>query len=160
MKRALGLIDSKMAQAKNWLRDPNAQPGDKNVLYLKLLRNLIEFSDIIDVPDCACCTSRGRGRAGHSTDPWWSWESRWTVCWEGAQRYPGHSQDPRPDDWPGVRDEGQVQQKRYCSVCLCDNCSEIIQDCLKLCYRMFPRLDIYIDKCFFCIVVLFSTLNG
>lgn len=27
MKRALGLIDSKMAQAKNWLRDPNAQPG-------------------------------------------------------------------------------------------------------------------------------------
>lgn len=29
MKRALGLIDSKMAQAKNWLRDPNAQPGNK-----------------------------------------------------------------------------------------------------------------------------------
>uniref|UniRef100_A0AAX7VJF8 Vinculin n=1 Tax=Astatotilapia calliptera TaxID=8154 RepID=A0AAX7VJF8_ASTCA len=28
MKRALGLIDSKMAQAKNWLRDPKAQPGD------------------------------------------------------------------------------------------------------------------------------------
>lgn len=28
MKRALGLIDSKMAQAKNWLRDPNAQPGE------------------------------------------------------------------------------------------------------------------------------------
>uniref|UniRef100_A0A669DF53 Vinculin n=1 Tax=Oreochromis niloticus TaxID=8128 RepID=A0A669DF53_ORENI len=28
MKRALGLIDSKMGQAKNWLRDPNAQPGD------------------------------------------------------------------------------------------------------------------------------------
>ncbi|XP_043958205.1 vinculin isoform X2 [Gambusia affinis] len=28
MKRALGLIDSKMAQAKNWLRDPNAPPGD------------------------------------------------------------------------------------------------------------------------------------
>uniref|UniRef100_A0A8D3CC74 Vinculin n=1 Tax=Scophthalmus maximus TaxID=52904 RepID=A0A8D3CC74_SCOMX len=29
MKRALGLIDSKMGQAKNWLRDPNAQPGDQ-----------------------------------------------------------------------------------------------------------------------------------
>ncbi|KAG7275857.1 hypothetical protein CRUP_033270 [Coryphaenoides rupestris] len=28
MKRALGLIDSKMAQAKNWLRDPRAPPGD------------------------------------------------------------------------------------------------------------------------------------
>ncbi|KAK3529069.1 hypothetical protein QTP70_016005, partial [Hemibagrus guttatus] len=28
MKRALALIDSKMAQAKNWLKDPNAQPGD------------------------------------------------------------------------------------------------------------------------------------
>ncbi|XP_037133980.1 vinculin isoform X3 [Syngnathus acus] len=28
MKRALGLIDSKMAQAKNWLRDPNAPAGD------------------------------------------------------------------------------------------------------------------------------------
>ncbi|RVE59667.1 hypothetical protein OJAV_G00191050 [Oryzias javanicus] len=28
MKRALGLIDSKMLQAKNWLRDPNAPPGD------------------------------------------------------------------------------------------------------------------------------------
>ncbi|KAI5606745.1 vinculin b [Silurus asotus] len=27
MKRALALIDSKMAQAKNWLKDPNAQPG-------------------------------------------------------------------------------------------------------------------------------------
>ncbi|XP_052426111.1 vinculin-like isoform X3 [Carassius gibelio] len=28
MKRALAQIDSKMAQAKNWLRDPHAQPGD------------------------------------------------------------------------------------------------------------------------------------
>uniref|UniRef100_A0A672N1R9 Vinculin n=1 Tax=Sinocyclocheilus grahami TaxID=75366 RepID=A0A672N1R9_SINGR len=28
MKRALALIDSKMAQAKNWLRDPHSQPGD------------------------------------------------------------------------------------------------------------------------------------
>ncbi|KAK1794148.1 hypothetical protein P4O66_011044 [Electrophorus voltai] len=28
MKRALALIDSKIAQAKNWLRDPNAQPGE------------------------------------------------------------------------------------------------------------------------------------
>ncbi|XP_062381648.1 vinculin b [Sardina pilchardus] len=28
MKRALALIDSKLVQAKNWLRDPNAQPGD------------------------------------------------------------------------------------------------------------------------------------
>ncbi|XP_041715091.1 vinculin isoform X1 [Coregonus clupeaformis] len=28
MKRALALIDSKMTQAKSWLRDPNAQPGD------------------------------------------------------------------------------------------------------------------------------------
>nr|XP_023654022.1 vinculin isoform X1 [Paramormyrops kingsleyae] len=28
MKRALALIDSKMNQAKSWLRDPNAQPGD------------------------------------------------------------------------------------------------------------------------------------
>lgn len=31
MKRALALIDSKMNQAKGWLRDPNAPPGnDKN----------------------------------------------------------------------------------------------------------------------------------
>ncbi|XP_078498876.1 vinculin isoform X2 [Lissotriton helveticus] len=28
MKRALALIDSKINQAKEWLRDPNAQPGD------------------------------------------------------------------------------------------------------------------------------------
>ncbi|XP_027315590.3 vinculin isoform X3 [Anas platyrhynchos] len=28
MKRALALIDSKMTQAKGWLRDPNAPPGD------------------------------------------------------------------------------------------------------------------------------------
>ncbi|KAL4641092.1 vinculin-like isoform X2 [Arapaima gigas] len=28
MKRALALIDSKMNQAKSWLRDPNGQPGD------------------------------------------------------------------------------------------------------------------------------------
>uniref|UniRef100_A0A8C9SY75 Vinculin n=1 Tax=Scleropages formosus TaxID=113540 RepID=A0A8C9SY75_SCLFO len=28
MKRALALIDSKMNQAKSWLKDPNAQPGD------------------------------------------------------------------------------------------------------------------------------------
>lgn len=34
MKRALGLIDSKMAQAKNWLRDPNAQPGNKHPCHL------------------------------------------------------------------------------------------------------------------------------
>ena len=31
MKRALGLIDSKMAQAKNWLRDTNAQPGNQQM---------------------------------------------------------------------------------------------------------------------------------
>lgn len=42
MKRALGLIDSKMAQAKNWLRDPNAQPGNKGthpcpLMHLNLL---------------------------------------------------------------------------------------------------------------------------
>lgn len=30
MKRALGLIDSKMAQAKNWLRDPSAQSGNNH----------------------------------------------------------------------------------------------------------------------------------
>uniref|UniRef100_A0A6Q2Y3P6 Vinculin n=1 Tax=Esox lucius TaxID=8010 RepID=A0A6Q2Y3P6_ESOLU len=30
MKRALALIDSKMTQAKNWLRDPNAPPGNQN----------------------------------------------------------------------------------------------------------------------------------
>lgn len=34
MKRALGLIDSKMAQAKNWLRDPNAPPGNKRPYHL------------------------------------------------------------------------------------------------------------------------------
>lgn len=28
MKRALALIDSKMNQAKGWLRDPNAPPGN------------------------------------------------------------------------------------------------------------------------------------
>ncbi|KAM9462956.1 vinculin-like [Clarias gariepinus] len=28
MKRALALIDSKLAQAKNWLKDPSAQPGE------------------------------------------------------------------------------------------------------------------------------------
>lgn len=28
MKRALALIDSKMTQAKGWLRDPNAPPGN------------------------------------------------------------------------------------------------------------------------------------
>ena len=31
MKRALALIDSKMNQAKNWLRDPSAQPGKATV---------------------------------------------------------------------------------------------------------------------------------
>lgn len=30
MKRALALIDSKMNQAKGWLRDPNAPPGNNN----------------------------------------------------------------------------------------------------------------------------------
>lgn len=30
MKRALALIDSKMNQAKGWLRDPNAPPGNTN----------------------------------------------------------------------------------------------------------------------------------
>ena len=30
MKRALALIDSKITQAKNWLRDPNAQAGTKD----------------------------------------------------------------------------------------------------------------------------------
>lgn len=40
MRRALGLIDSKMAQAKNWLRDPNAQPGDEDEHPLPLIYSL------------------------------------------------------------------------------------------------------------------------
>lgn len=44
MKRALGLIDSKMAQAKNWLRDPNAQPGNKHAFpYFYLFCSVSKF---------------------------------------------------------------------------------------------------------------------
>lgn len=32
MKRALASIDSKLNQAKGWLRDPNASPGNPLVL--------------------------------------------------------------------------------------------------------------------------------
>lgn len=29
LKRSLALIESKMAQAKNWLKDPHGQPGNQ-----------------------------------------------------------------------------------------------------------------------------------
>lgn len=47
MKRALGLINSKMAQAKNWLRDPNAQPGNKHAFSLFYLHSVSNCSEII-----------------------------------------------------------------------------------------------------------------
>jgi len=43
MKRALGLIDSKMAQAKNWLKDPNAQPGKNKHIHGAALNNSLCF---------------------------------------------------------------------------------------------------------------------
>lgn len=36
MKRALALIDSKLNQAKGWLRDPNAPPGKNEIRNCKL----------------------------------------------------------------------------------------------------------------------------
>lgn len=47
MKRALGLINSKMDMAKNWLRDPNAQPGIKQACSLFTLRSVLNWSEII-----------------------------------------------------------------------------------------------------------------
>lgn len=47
MNRALGLINSKMAQAKNWLRDPNAQPGNKHAFSLFYLSSVLNCSEII-----------------------------------------------------------------------------------------------------------------
>lgn len=59
---------------------------------------------------CAICFAfRGCRWTGCPTDPWWSWESGRTVCWQGAPRHPRYSQDLGPDDWPGVWDESQVQ---------------------------------------------------
>lgn len=49
MKRALGLIDSKMAQAKNWLRDPNAPPGIKHA-FPSCAFTVLNCSEII----CRC----------------------------------------------------------------------------------------------------------
>lgn len=46
MKRALGLIDSKMAQAKNWLRDPSALPGITPVFPLFYLGSVLSRSEI------------------------------------------------------------------------------------------------------------------
>lgn len=65
MKRALGLIDSKMAQAKSWLRDPNAPPGRQKthpVHVTRLGRLLVDLTLI-------CWTYRGRRRAGCPSDP-------------------------------------------------------------------------------------------
>lgn len=134
MKRALGLIDSKMAQAKNWLRDPNAQPGNTfphapplTVRSVAIMSSGQQSRCIWWHNWCAdfvLCVFRGRRRAGYPPDPRWSWESGWTVCWEGAQRHPGHSQDAGPDDWPGVWDEGQVTIKTH-FLFLCPSYSKI-----------------------------------
>ncbi|XP_047458950.1 vinculin-like isoform X6 [Mugil cephalus] len=37
LKRSLALIESKMAQAKNWLRDPHGQPGDPGEVALRVI---------------------------------------------------------------------------------------------------------------------------
>ncbi|XP_018543764.1 vinculin isoform X2 [Lates calcarifer] len=37
LKRSLALIESKMAQAKSWLRDPHAQPGDPGEVALRVI---------------------------------------------------------------------------------------------------------------------------
>ncbi|KAM9847365.1 vinculin-like isoform 2-T2 [Aulostomus maculatus] len=37
LKRSLALIESKMAQAKSWLRDPHGQPGDPGEVALRLI---------------------------------------------------------------------------------------------------------------------------
>ncbi|XP_071336874.1 vinculin-like isoform X2 [Trachinotus anak] len=37
LKRSLALIESKMAQAKSWLKDPHAQPGDAGEIALRVI---------------------------------------------------------------------------------------------------------------------------
>ncbi|XP_015229984.1 PREDICTED: vinculin-like isoform X1 [Cyprinodon variegatus] len=37
LKRCLGLIESKMAQAKSWLKDPQGQPGDSGEVALRVI---------------------------------------------------------------------------------------------------------------------------
>ncbi|XP_054655198.1 vinculin-like isoform X2 [Dunckerocampus dactyliophorus] len=37
LKRSLGLIESKMIQAKNWLKDPYAQPGDPGEVAIRVI---------------------------------------------------------------------------------------------------------------------------
>ncbi|CAN9499862.1 unnamed protein product [Ophioblennius macclurei] len=37
LKRSLALIESKMAQAKNWLKDPHGQPGDSGEMALRVI---------------------------------------------------------------------------------------------------------------------------
>ncbi|KAK7919181.1 hypothetical protein WMY93_010465 [Mugilogobius chulae] len=52
MKRALGLIESKMGQAKNWLRDPNAPPGDAGE---QAVRQILDEAGKVDM------RARGQG---------------------------------------------------------------------------------------------------
>lgn len=103
MKRALGLIDSKMAQAKNWLRDPNAQPGRCRWSFGSI-RLCLAAS-----PTCGLSSSPffcGGGRrcrgAGRPADTGRSRQSGRAVHREGAPGHPGHGQDAGPDDRPGV----------------------------------------------------------
>lgn len=133
MKRALALIDSKMGQAKNWLRDPHGQPGI--ITWTKLFHAFMTHKQPWRVPalhrHMGVCwwvlwsCYRWSRWAGHPSDSGWGGESGWTLCWEREERYCGHSQNPRTADGAGLRDAWQVTSPSTISLYLW-SCSEML----------------------------------
>lgn len=54
LKRSLALIESKMGEAKRWLKDPHGQPG-KRIFSFALSAEPIRFLNVVDQRDPAGC---------------------------------------------------------------------------------------------------------
>ena len=114
MRISLALIESKMAQAKAWLKDPHGPAGNRSTLTLHSATTCPSpspVSRLTPTRSCPCpCLSCGRGPRGAcgARDPGRGGQGGGAVCWEGAERRAGNHQSSGPDDRPGGRPAGQV----------------------------------------------------
>lgn len=82
LKRSLTLIESKMGQAKSWLKDPHGQPGDRTFLCWTETHSLLfYFFNIILQSHAVLCPRRPQETPARSPCVWsWMRLVRWGSC--------------------------------------------------------------------------------
>lgn len=107
LKRSLALIESKMRQAKSWLKEPHEQTGNWIFCHALLYRSdfTVSFHNVILL--CVSVPRRPR-RGWPPCDSRRSWQGGRAVCWKREERHTGDHKGPGTNDRPDSRFEGPV----------------------------------------------------